>query len=69
MNKSFDTSQSGHYLPPINRNESGSIQKTSTHFVISDRSQSNNDIQTVGQLHTTPLTRKLISTEQLKNVE
>ncbi len=28
MNKSFDGGQSGHYLPPINRYDSGSISKT-----------------------------------------
>lgn len=36
MNKSFDGGQSGHYLPPINRYDSGNISKTRT----------NNDTQT-----------------------
>lgn len=27
MNKSFDGGQSGHYLPPISRNESASMTK------------------------------------------
>lgn len=34
MNKSFDTSQSGHYLPPITRNDSTSIPKASTTSLI-----------------------------------
>lgn len=28
MNRSFDGGQSGHYLPPISRNDSTNIQKT-----------------------------------------
>ena len=49
-------------------NQAASQRQVSINLYI-DRSQSNGDMTSVGQLNATPLTRKLIATEQLKNVE
>lgn len=68
MNKSMDASQSGVYLPPIARNDSASIVRTSRLGVNADRSMSQHEMNKVGSLNATPLFSKFNTTEALKNV-
>lgn len=62
MNKSFDGGQSAHYLPPISRTDSTNNPKARRSYYNLDRSQSHHEITPVGNLNTTPITRKLIET-------